>query len=369
MVVAKSFYEALRHFFEKNPDAAPSVAVKAICSRQNPPIHLTREEYEKKRNVAKTVKRRVREGIRNGKLQVSHSPGRVDASGGVAVQNVHRIVGHGIAPVWLGGALASAAAVGFAGWRVANERTKLLACEIPDTPHSMVFYQTSLRLDVFAGQRRADMVKFHQHIYQNLYDCTIRYDPSPEKRESYGLGLYNLLEHVWQNQTLHIAYKTRGAENLPYFRIHHKDRNVTIVHDGTDPTCIEVEFGELRGLSKTLQTSQELLDSVKELKTQPVEGLNELRDSFETKMLDVAGAVQDQSHVVSEFAEQIRVHNEVMRSIAENSKKQQESTEAQRQATEALTRTVTDLSQVLTKMNIRKRGLLSLFLEKFRQLF
>ena len=266
-----TFAQAIRRYYEKYPEAGGAAAAEEVCKQLHMPCD------EKKKTYARVLKNRGKATITAGKSD------RSAARGGVVTDVVgfHRVTfGPVEVPGWLAAGIVEAAGrpeeVECHGWRRAGGRSKngMLHCLIPGTEFRMVFYPSTGKLTVYAGDGELDREKREElrvAVVGNLASvvqpvvCASSDPPSLAEnlRKVFG-GLEGFVDGVLlapDSRGYHMTWFREDFKDIGPFKMVWKDRGLAVRKDGSHPTCLEVEVSptgmtDLRqrmlGLEKTL---------------------------------------------------------------------------------------------------------------------
>jgi hypothetical protein len=253
-----SFGNQVRRYFEKYPSSRPLKVARIVCSQLRLP--LSGREFQMKLNEVRQIKHRVRKRINAIKSDDQVQLERL-VNGGL-LPSAHRVVGHCQAPWWLADAIVKAARERFGGWFAAGNgrlRSGMLRCKLPARKYRMTFHPRTRRLDVYGGRGRVDFEDFKAAVAGNLsslldLSCASALDARLLKED-----LPSLLRDLWSGAAaFHIAIPTGGMESVVPFKIRLAYMGITVRHDGSHPSCIEIEVNEPRWVRELLRALEEL---------------------------------------------------------------------------------------------------------------
>ena len=256
---AKTFGREATRYFEKYPDSRPLRVTKRVCRELHLP--LKGPDFRKRLNEARQIKLRVRRRINGTK---SDNPRLLELLVNAALlPSAHRVVGHCHVPDWLRDAVVSAAMSGVGGWRVAGNgglRSGMLRCRLPGKKYRMTLHPRTGRLDVYGGRGRVDFEDFKDAIGENLSSMVARWCNSPEDARLLKEDLRSfLVGELWSSaKSYHLVIPIQGMEGVGPFKIRLEYFGLTLRHDGSHPSCIEIEVNEPSWVRELLQALLEL---------------------------------------------------------------------------------------------------------------
>jgi len=244
----ETFADALRQYFQKYPESSPKHAALASCWRLGLPTFGS--QFQKKLNEARQIKLRLkRRKLRFDAIQSDRSGIKKGVVNGAVEVDVHRVVFSGTMPSWLKESVARAAKAEFAGWRVANDRTGLLVCELEKLgfrPYRIIAYRSSGLMTVYPGRRRYDDNQLKIDSLSNMIQVFTELGPEDRRRagelEKSLQELSEFCNEVFAQRGGHAAFKVAGIRNAAPFKIRVKSRGLNVRHDGSHPDCIELEI-------------------------------------------------------------------------------------------------------------------------------
>lgn len=309
-----TFAWAVRRYYEKYPDASAAAAAEEACKQ----LHIQCDPAKK--SYARVLKSRWKAVVTARKFDRSAARARVVTDGVVAF---HRGTGGPVeVPGWLAAGIVDAAAhldeVVCHGWRPAGGKSKngMLHCLIPATRFRMVFYPSTGKLTVYAGDgelNKEKMWELRVAVIGNLSSvvqpvvCASSDPPNvAENLRAIHRELEKFVDGVLlaeDSRGYHMTWYREDFKNIGPFKMVWKDRGLTFRKDGSHPCCLEVEVSP-------------------------------------TGTADMRQQLQAQTAVLTEFAKQISLHLSVMQQIGANTK-------AQTKATEGLKKAVDELNRLL----------------------
>lgn len=248
----KTFGGEANRYFGKYPHSRPLKVAKAICGQLHLPVKGP--DFRRKMNEARQIKHRVLKRI-NATESDNRRVLEQLVNGGL-LPSAHRVVGLCHVPVWLGDAIAKGARECFGGWRAAGNgrlRSGMLVCRLPGKKYRMVFQPRTGRLDFFGGRGRVDFDDFKETVAGNLLSLVDLFCISPVDSRLLKEDLRSLLGEVWSGAaSYHLAIPAGGMEGVVPFKIRLAYLGITVRHDGSHPSCIEIEVNEPRWIRELL---------------------------------------------------------------------------------------------------------------------
>jgi len=301
----KTFAGAVRQYLLKYPESSPKQAALAACRLLG--LATSGFQFRKKLNEARQVKYRLKSRKQSVNVVQSDRSGVMKGVVDGAVEvDVHKVVFSGTMPGWLVGTVARAAEAEFAGWRVANDRTGLMVCELEKSgfrPYRIVAYRSSGFMAVYPGRRSYDEEDLKFVSWSNMVYVLNEMGPE-ERRQSGGLEKYQaelreFCDEVFAQGGGHLAVKVAGMRNVAPFKIRVKNRGLNVRHDGSDPDCIELEVDpQAADLRTIVRESREVAREVRELRA-AVRDQNAAMKEMCSHVMEIAVSLKEFGGLVS----------------------------------------------------------------------